>query len=766
MEAVLSRFSQLSTRVINHSEILAAIFVLLIIFMMVMPLPTWLVDTLIAFNICAAILLVVFAMYLPGPLAFSTFPGVLLLTTLFRLALSITTTRLILLQADAGEIVQAFGDFVVGGNVVVGLVIFFILTVVQFLVITKGSERIAEVAARFSLDAMPGKQMSIDSDLRAGLIDADAARERRDALSRESQLYGAMDGAMKFVKGDAIAGLVIVAVNLIGGFTVGVLQHSMSFGEAVPVYSVLTVGDGLVAQIPALLISLTAGMIVTRVNTNASDAEANVGREMAEQVLSQPKAWLIASGAMVGFSLVPGMPSMAFLVLGVVAFGVGVTRKQFLKETQLKRTENTEQSLHEVVLSGEQDVRRFDPLRPYVLYIDQSMPKDNVESLSRLVRRTRNILVSKLGLTLPSLVVELKALGANAFEFHVNEVVRLQGKYLPDALIATCSFRELMIGLKTKRPELTLIKGPQDPLKMDADSSESTSPDSASGNATLVVEDESGWWLSDAYRRELDEVGIPVLEGKAQLSQRFERVFLQTGAQFIGIQEASALMRWLESEQPELAKELERVIPLSRFADVLQRLASERISLRGLRQIAEALIENGGQERDPAALAEQVRFALRHQICASFSKNMGIQAIFLSEPLQQEFRAAMKQMANGGYLALNPETTHRLIVAVADLISASVDPTSSQHASADPAPEGTPPALVVPGDIRRVIRRVIENDLFQLPVLSFTEITSDLRIYTLGEVGASPAQTRKEKTCVEQSASSYSECDSGDYAAA
>ncbi|WP_323744625.1 flagellar biosynthesis protein FlhA, partial [Vibrio lentus] len=312
-----------------------SVVVIAVIFMFILPLPTELVDSMIAVNICVSILLIVLVTYIPGPLAFSTFPGILLITTLFRLALSISTTRLILLEQDAGDIVETFGNFVAGGNLTVGMVIFLIITVAQFLVIAKGSERVAEVAARFTLDAMPGKQMSIDSDLRAGLIDAREARQMRMDLSRESSLFGALDGAMKFVKGDAIAGLVIVLVNLVGGLCIGILQYDMSAGDAMQLYSVLTIGDGLIAQIPALLISLTAGIIITRVSSSGSDAD-NIGIEMATQLLEQPRAWVIASACMAGFALVPGMPTLTFLIISVITGTIGGYRLYMIRYAEMQ----------------------------------------------------------------------------------------------------------------------------------------------------------------------------------------------------------------------------------------------------------------------------------------------------------------------------------------------------------------------------------------------------------------------------------------------
>jgi type III secretion protein V len=308
----LERLNRLLLIATSRSDLLLVLLLVSVIFMMILPLPTLVVDFLIAANMSLAAILLMVAIYIQSPLSFSAFPSVLLITTLFRLALSITTTRLILLQADAGAIIDTFGNFVVAGNLIVGLVIFLIITIVQFVVITKGSERVAEVSARFSLDAMPGKQMSIDSDMRAGLIEMDEAKRRRTMLEKESQLYGAMDGAMKFVKGDAIAGLIITAVNIIGGVSIGTLQLGigtlqlgMSAGEALQRYSILTIGDGLVSQIPALFISITAGMIVTRVTTDESQ---NLGADIGTQLMAQPKALMVGAGIMARLCPHPGLP--------------------------------------------------------------------------------------------------------------------------------------------------------------------------------------------------------------------------------------------------------------------------------------------------------------------------------------------------------------------------------------------------------------------------------------------------------------------------
>lgn len=299
----MPELTEFLTRLGARKDIMLAIMLLAVVFMMVLPLPPFLLDILIAMNITISVVLMMMSVYINSPLQFSVFPAVLLITTLFRLALSVSTTRMILLEADAGKIVETFGNFVVGGNLVVGCILFLIITIVQFLVITKGAERVAEVSARFSLDAMPGKQMSIDGDMRAGVIDVNEARERRSMIEKESQMFGSMDGAMKFVKGDAIAGLIIIFVNILAGITIGVTQKGMTAADALQLYSVLTVGDGMVTQIPALLIAITAGIIVTR---DSSDTSTDLGSDIGDQVVAQPKALMIGGVLLVLFGLIPG----------------------------------------------------------------------------------------------------------------------------------------------------------------------------------------------------------------------------------------------------------------------------------------------------------------------------------------------------------------------------------------------------------------------------------------------------------------------------
>ncbi|MCI4234656.1 type III secretion system export apparatus subunit SctV [Dickeya dianthicola] len=682
----LNRFAMSA---MQRSEVVGAVIVMAIVFMMIIPLPTGLIDVLIAFNICISSLLIVLAMYLPKPLAFSTFPAVLLLTTMFRLALSISTTRQILLQQDAGHVVEAFGNFVVGGNLAVGLVIFMILTVVNFLVITKGSERVAEVAARFTLDAMPGKQMSIDSDLRAGLIDAQQARQRRENLAKESQLFGAMDGAMKFVKGDAIASLVIVFINMIGGFAIGVLQNGMAAGDAMHIYSVLTIGDGLIAQIPALLISLTAGMIITRVSADGQKTDNNIGREIAEQLTSQPKAWIISSVGMLGFALLPGMPTLVFLIISLVSLGSGLFQLWRVKQSGLQDALLADDSLP-AEQNGYQDLRRFNPTRAYLLQFHTVWQGAAAAAvLVQDIRRLRNRLVYHFGFTLPSFDIEFTTnMPEDEFRFCVYEIPQLRASFgvpllaVPRGQLPEATLDDgMMLGLSARDEHHLLWLTPEHPL---------------------LQQPELSPWSPTAL-----------------ILSRMENAIHRSGAQFIGLQETKSILAWLESEQPELAQELQRIMPLSRFASVLQRLASERVPLRSVRPIAEALIEIGQHERDINALTDYVRLELKAQICHQYSQDDSLTVWLLTPETEELLRDALRQTQNDTFFALTQEYAATLLGQL-------------RHAF----PPMVPPSalILVAQDLRSPLRILLQDEFHHVPVLSFTELESHLSINVAGRI--------------------------------
>ncbi|ADP11374.1 hrp/hrc Type III secretion system-Hrp/hrc secretion/translocation pathway-harpin secretion protein [Erwinia sp. Ejp617] len=711
MSSLFVWLNRLAISAMQRSEVVGAAIVMSIVFMMIIPLPTGLIDVLIALNICISSLLIVLAMYLPKPLAFSTFPSVLLLTTMFRLALSISTTRQILLQQDAGHIVEAFGNFVVGGNLAVGLVIFLILTVVNFLVITKGSERVAEVAARFTLDAMPGKQMSIDSDLRAGLIEAHQARQRRENLAKESQLFGAMDGAMKFVKGDAIAGLVIVFINMIGGFAIGVLQNGMEAGAAMHIYSVLTIGDGLIAQIPALLISLTAGMIITRVSADGQQVDANIGREIAEQLTSQPKAWIMSAAGMLGFALLPGMPTAVFVIISAIALGSGLFQLWRIKQqdNQQQADELQAQQLAPED-NGHQDLRRFNPTRAYLLQFSQAhLNSEAAESLIQHIRRLRNRLVYHFGFTLPSFDIEFSpTLAADEFRFCVYEIP-----------LVTATFDVGQLAVRTSSIEMHLADG---------DSDGQIQPGQAE-------RDEHHWcWLPPQHPL-LQQEDRHYWNAQQLIMLRMEQAIHQSGSQFIGLQESKSILNWLESEQPELAQELQRIMPLSRFAAVLQRLASERIPLRSVRTIAETLIEHGQHERDSAALTDFVRIALKEHICHQYQQPNGLNVWLLTPETEELLRDSLRQAQSETFFSLAQDYGINLL---------------NQMRSAFPPYDNSPALILVAQDLRSPLRALLKDEFHAVPVLSFAELTSNVAINVLGrlDLQQSPPDLQENDPCM------------------
>jgi type III secretion protein V len=682
MDRVINLLNQIAYAAMRRSELVGAFFVIAIVFMMITPLPTGLVDVLIAINICISCLLIMLAMHLPRPLAFSTFPAVLLLTTMFRLALSISTTRLILLNQDAGHIVEAFGQFVVGGNLAVGLVIFLILTVVNFLVITKGSERVAEVGARFTLDAMPGKQMSIDSDLRANLISVYEARNRRAELGKESQLFGAMDGAMKFVNGDAIASLIIVAINMIGGIAIGVVQHNMTAGDALQLYTVLTIGDGLIAQIPALLISVTCGMIITRVPNGDPSVEANIGREIAEQITSQPKAWIIAAVAMLGFAALPGMPTGVFVTIAVICGAGG-----FLQLHRAKPQAEQEQAVAvSPEMNGSEDLRTFSPSRQFVLQFHPSQNMAQVEALVSEIRQRRNRLVVQYGLTLPSFIIEhAEHLEPDEFRFSVYEVPLLKATFTQSHVAV-------------------------DPRFLTAEA-----PESAYSGSQDRQEGQWVWLPPDTPQLQAGE--IETVSAMTLIIERMERALQSCGPQFIGLQETKAILGWLETEQPELAQEMQRVLPLARFSAVLQRLASECVPLRAIRVIAETLIEHGQHEREITVLADYVRIALKSQIYHQYSGAEGLLVWLLTPESEGILRDGLRQTQTETFFALDNETSQMLV---------------QQLHIAFPLRAAEKAVLLVAQDLRSPLRTLLQEEFYHVPVLSFAEISNAAQVKIMG----------------------------------
>lgn len=683
----------------QRSDLVIALFIMTILFLMILPMPTMVVDALIAINMAASVVLIMVGVYLPSPLSFSAFPAILLLTTLFRLALSITTTRLILLQADAGAIVESFGNFVVGGNMVVGLVVFLIITIVQFIVITKGSERVAEVGARFSLDAMPGKQMSIDGDMRSGVIDMETASARRGALEKESQLYGAMDGAMKFVKGDAIAGIIIIIVNILGGISIGSLQQGMEVGDAVQLYSILTVGDGLVAQIPALLIAMTAGIIVTRVTV---DADSNVGKDIANQILAQPKALLIAGVLLVAFAMIPGFPTAIFLGLALLVGGIGITLISGSKvgEQQPSFGQGADSSYGSNNAQEPRDAKsdlassNLTLSVPLVIEVAESVKEIlDPTALNNELGEVRRALYRDLGVPFPGIdLIFRRDIPEDSYRILLDEVPVATGHFMSGMLLAKDSSETLeLMGFSTKETDKFL-------------------PDLPS------------LWLSDMDEDSLIDANVSFMKPSQILIYHLAFVLKRHAGEFIGIQECRHLIEQMDKTFPELTKEVQRIIPIQKMTEIFSRLVAEDISIRNMRLVLQSLVEWGQSEKDPILLAEYVRSSLKRHISYKYSGGQNIISAYLLDPdVEDIIRKGIRQTSSGSYLALEPDITTALMISVRTAIG-----DFSKHLGK--------PVLLCSMDIRRYLRRLVEGEFYELPVLSYQELTEEVTVQPLSRV--------------------------------
>ena len=684
--------------VTRRSDVLLAVSVVMILFMIIVPLPTLVLDALIAVNMTSGMILLMVAVYIPSPLAFSVFPAILLITTLFRLALNISSTRLILLQADAGEIILAFGEFVVGDNFVVGAVLFLIITIVQFVVITKGAERVAEVGARFSLDAMPGKQMSIDGDMRAGLIDMEEARRRRNMVEKESQLYGSMDGAMKFVKGDAIAGLIITAVNLIGGIAIGTLQQGMDAATAVQVYSILSIGDGLVSQIPALLISITAGIIVTRVST---DEDSNLGTDIGRQVLAQPKALLIAGSLLFLFAAIPGFPYPVFIALGISLLAVSWTLIRIKRAEMALADADAAPAMAPAGQPAAQAAKRrpgsedeFSLTTPLLIDVAATLePAIKTGELNEALIQVRRALYLDLGVPFPGIHLRYNAqLSDGAYQILLQETPMAQGRLRPGWLLCREEPEHLkMLGIAFETGERFLPNAP-----------------------TL--------WIADQQRETLRKAGISTLDLAQVLTFHLSFVLKKYAGDFLGIQETRYLLSQMEGSYSELVKEVQRVLPIQKMTEIFQRLVSEEISIRNLRAILEALVEWGQKEKDTVLLCEYIRGSLKRYISYKYSSGQNILPAYLLAPdVEEKIRGSIRQTSAGSYMALDPATAQRFIARAKQAIGALRQGRSR-------------PAIVVSMDIRRYVRKLIEAELYEIPVLSYQELTQEITVQPLERI--------------------------------
>ncbi len=692
MEAIkwpLKRFS-LSANV----DIGISVGIVAILMVMIVPLPTGILDVLLALNITIAVMVLLLTIYAMRPLDFSVFPSLLLLTTLFRLSLNIASTRLILLDGHsgplaAGRIIKSFGSFVVGGNPTVGLVVFVILVVINFVVITKGAGRIAEVAARFTLDAMPGKQMSIDADLNAGLIDEAGARKRRDEISKEAEFYGAMDGASKFVRGDAIAGIIITLVNIMGGLVIGVLQMGLDLSTAVQNYTLLTIGDGLVSQIPALVISSAAGILVTR-----AGAEGNIGTELAQQFGVNPRALMISSGIIFLFGMAPGMPVVPFMLLSgaVFFFGRMITKAERVKQEEEAETEGEEGT----EAAGPEEVESLLPLDMLELEIGYGLiPLVDNKTQGNLLERIRSLrrqFAVEMGLIMPSLHIrdnlELKP-NEYAVCIKGNEVAR--GEILMDHLLAI------------------------DPGDVKAKVEGVSTRDPAFGLPAI--------WISQDKKSDAQFSGYTVVDLPSVITTHISEVVRRDGYEFLGRQQ---VQRHLDQVSETNAKVVEELVPgnlsLGALQKILQNLVREQVSIRDMLTILETLADYAPMTKDTDLLTEYVRQRLARSLTKPYiGKDRVLRALSVGPGLEEAVASGINQSEYGSYLALDPRQANHIIEAV-------------KKALEQAAVKLELPVMLCSTTVRRHLKKLCERFQIPLAVLSYNEIPSGLQVETVEEI--------------------------------
>ncbi|MFP1732032.1 flagellar biosynthesis protein FlhA [Lonsdalea quercina] len=668
------------------------ILILMILSMMVLPLPPFILDLLFTFNIALSVMVLLVAMFTQRTLEFAAFPTILLFSTLLRLSLNVASTRIILMEGHtgagaAGKVVEAFGHFLVGGNFAIGIVVFIILVLINFMVITKGAGRIAEVGARFVLDGMPGKQMAIDADLNAGLIGEAEAKKRRSDVTQEADFYGSMDGASKFVRGDAIAGLMIMAINIIGGLLVGVIQHNMDLGHAAQSYTLLTIGDGLVAQIPALVISTAAGVIVTRVST-----EQDVGEQMVTQLFSNPKVMVLSAGVLGLIGLVPGMPNFVFLLFTAILLGVAWwTRGKAEQKATAAAAEPAlaESQQQQIVEASWDDVQLEDQLGLEVGYrlIPMVDFQQNGELLGR-IRSIRKKFAQEIGF-LPPVV-------------HIRDNLELQ----------PAGYRILMKGVE-------IGSGEAHPGRWMA-----INPGSAIGKLTGEITKDPAFglpavWIESALKDQAQAQGFTVVESSTVVATHLNHLINVYASELFGRQEAQQLMDRVTKDMPKLADDfIPNVVTLTVLHKVLQNLLAERVSIRDMCTILETLSEHAAIQKDPNELTVVVRVALGRAITQQwFPGNDDIQVIGLESSLE---RVLLQAMQNGG--GLEPGLADRLLSQAQDAV---------QHQEA----LGAPPVLLVTHALRPLLSRFLRRSLPQLIVLSNQEITDTRQIRMTSVIG-------------------------------
>jgi flagellar biosynthesis protein FlhA len=682
----------------DRTEVAMAVAVVSVLMVMVIPLPSLLLDILLSCSFTISLLVMLTSLYITHPLEFSTFPSVLLLTTLFRLSLNIASTRLILLHGNegteaAGVVIKSFGQFVVGGNFVVGFIIFAILVIINFVVITKGSGRIAEVAARFTLDAMPGKQMSIDADLNAGIIDEQEARRRRSQISREADFYGAMDGASKFVRGEAVAGILIILVNIGGGFIIGVVQQNMAFLAAAETYTILTIGDALVAQIPALIISTAAGIIVSR-----AASEMSMGKELSRQFKLQPQAIGVSAGILFTLGLIPGLPHLPFILLSLVVGGVAYLSFQESQKIAQGKAEELQKAIPPPSGEVAESLLHLDRLELEVGYglIPLVDEEQNGDLLTR-IRSIRRQFASDLGMIIPPLRIR------DNLQLHPGEYrILIKGNEVTQAEMMMGYFMALNPGEVKKTIDGIPAKEP------------------VFGLPAL--------WVPEKKKEEAQFSGYTVVDISTIMATHLTEVLKAHADELLGRQDVQKLLDRLAQSSPKAVEELTpNNLSLGVIQRVLQNLLRERVSIRDLLTIVETLADYATLSKDPDILTEYVRQKLARSIAKQYETSGGtLPVIALEQRMEDLLREKIVRGEQGSYLSLEPAVAQKVLMS----INQTLDRVS--HLNSQPV------ILCSPG-IRRHLRKLLDRFLPQVAVLSHNEITPQTKIQSLGMVSLSHA---------------------------
>jgi len=664
--------------------------VVLIIVMLVVPLPAVLLDLFLVLNIALGVLLLLASMNVSRALDLSAFPALLLISTLFRLALNVSSTRLILLHGDAGSVIQSFGDFVVGGSVVVGLVIFLILAVIQFVVITNGATRVAEVGARFTLDAMPGKQMAIDADLNAGIITEEEAKRRRHDIAAEADFYGAMDGASKFVKGDAMAAVIITAINLVGGLVVGVMQRGMDIADAASVYSLLTVGDGLVSMIPALLVSISSGLIVTR-----AAGDGDLGTDVLAQFARQHRSLRTGAAAVAALAVVPGLPKVPFLVVGAAGWFLSGRLAAQAEQAALPPPPEPEPVVPPDSPETLARDMRVEPLELELAYdlvelVDLTTGGDLLDR----VRALRRKLALELGIVIPTIRTRDNLdLPPHTYVIRVHGVELGRGEAPPGMVLVISDDLAPLPGEAVREPVFGL------PAK----------------------------WVPVEFRQQAELMGATVVDRASMITTHLAEVARQHAGSLVSRQDVKALVDLVRQTDQAVIDELNAAqITLAEVQRVLQELLDERVPVRDLVRILETMSERGRQTRDPEALVEAVRASLGPAISAALATDGRLAVMSLDPMLEQQLLNAVRPGDGGTFLAVDPETVDALVRSTTGLL----------HAAEQ---RGTSPVLVCSVPLRPSLRRLLKTLIPSLPVLSFAEVGAQLQIETVGTVDVAHA---------------------------